>query len=223
MFTSLDPDLNLKRSAAFVASLCLQFLALVAVGSLALPSMSGPSIRTHTARSASVTPIYFHQDATATPTDPEPAPAVAHPTPEALANAKVASEQEATAKSDASDETSGDSDGQGLVPFASWSMSSKSAGFSIFHHQVNPALPVFTPDPPILHHEIPDVARGKEIVLEVVIDNQGSIVQATVLKGIGYGVESSIMETLRRWIFVPAKVNGMAIGSRRQLSFHFPA
>ena len=223
MFTSLDPDLTLKRSVAFVVSLCLQCLVLVALGNLALPSMSGPSIRAHVTRSRSVTPIYFHQDTTTTSSDPKPAPSVARPTPEPLADAKVASEQEATAKSDAPNATSGDGDGQGLAPFSSWSMSSKSSGFSMFHHQIKAALPVFTPDPPILHHEIPEVARGKEIVLEVVIDDQGSIVQATVLKGVGYGVENSIMETLRRWIFVPAKVNGMAIGSREQLSFHFPA
>jgi len=56
----------------------------------------------------------------------------------------------------------------------------------------------------------------------VVIDDQGSIVQVEVLQGVGYGVEESIVQTLRRWIFVPAKVNGVAIASRRQLRFHFP-
>jgi TonB family protein len=102
-------------------------------------------------------------------------------------------------------------------------MNSQSNGFTMMHHQFKTALPVFTPDPPILRKEVPEPARGKDLVLEVVIDDQGSIVQATVLQGIGYGVEMSIMETLRQWIFVPAKVNGVAIASRRQLRFHFPA
>jgi outer membrane biosynthesis protein TonB len=58
--------------------------------------------------------------------------------------------------------------------------------------------------------------------MEVVIDEQGSIVQAAVLQGVGYGVENMIVETLRRWIFVPAKINGYAVASRQQLRFHLP-
>jgi TonB family protein len=60
------------------------------------------------------------------------------------------------------------------------------------------------------------------VVLEILIDDQGSIVQAKVLQGIGYGVEMSIVQTLRQWIFVPAKVNGMPISSHQQVRFHFP-
>jgi TonB family protein len=93
---------------------------------------------------------------------------------------------------------------------------------TMFHHEIKTALPVFTPDPPILHGQVPDAARGKDVVMDVVINDQGTIVEAIVLQGIGYGVESSIVETLRRWIFVPAKMNGVAIASRRQLRFHFP-
>jgi protein TonB len=94
--------------------------------------------------------------------------------------------------------------------------------FMGMHHQIEAALPVFTPDPPILHSKFPELARGKDVVLEVVIDDQGSIVQAQVLQGVGHGVEESIVQTLRRWIFVPAKINGVAIVSREQLRFHFP-
>jgi TonB family protein len=102
-------------------------------------------------------------------------------------------------------------------------MNSMAKGFGGMHHQVKTALPVFTPDPPILHSQFPEVARGKDVVMEVVIDNEGLIAQVEVLQGIGNGVENSIVDTLRRWVFVPAKINGMAISSRRQLRFHFPS
>ncbi len=65
-------------------------------------------------------------------------------------------------------------------------------------------------------------APTSDVVLEVVINDQGSIAQVTVLQAVGNGVEEEIVQTLRRWIFVPAKVNGYAIASRRQLRFHFP-
>jgi TonB family protein len=101
-------------------------------------------------------------------------------------------------------------------------MNSMPSGMTVFHHQIKTALPVFTPDPPILHGQFPEGARGKDVVIDVIIDEQGSIVRADILQAVGSGVENSIMETLRRWIFVPAKVNGVAIASRRQLRFHFP-
>jgi TonB family protein len=124
---------------------------------------------------------------------------------------------------EAANDGSGKEEGQDLVPFPTWSMNAMPSGFTVFGHQIKTALPVFTPDPPILHGEVPEFDRGKEVVLEVVIDDQGSIAQVEVLQAVGHGVEDSIMQTLRRWIFVPAKVNGVGIASRRQLRFHFPS
>lgn len=232
MFSSLHRDSNSKQFLSFAASLCLQVAVLLAVAGQQYSQMSGPSIR-HESAHAAVTPIYFQRDLPATPSDPEPAPAAEPATPEvaapevatkAQADQEEASNTGATGAETSADagDASGDSNGEGLAPFASWSMNSKPSGFVVFHHQIKNALPVFTPDPPILHANAPAPARGKDVVLEVVIDDQGSIVQAKVLQGIGYGVEISIVQTLSQWIFVPAKVNGMPIASRQQLRFHFP-
>jgi len=219
MFSSLQPDSSSKQFLTFAVSLCLQAAVLLAIVSSRGAQMSGPSLHHQSAHSA-VTPIYFHRDTPAAISNPEPAPPAA---PEVAKKSEPTPEQPSNAASeDANDNASGESNGQGLVPFATWSMNSKPTGFSMFHHQFKTALPVFTPDPPILHAKTPEIARGKDIVLEVVIDDQGSIVQAKVLKGIGDGVEMAIMQTLRQWIFVPAKVNGVAIASRQQLRFHFP-
>jgi len=224
MFSSLHRDSNSKQFLTFVVSLCLQAAVLLAVGGQRYSQMSGPSIR-HEGAHAAVTPIYFQHDAPASASDPEPAPAAAPPVREVAS--KTQADQDAEQASNAgpeasADDASGDSNGQGLAPFASWSMNSKSSGFTMFHHQFKNALPVFTPDPPILHTNAPELARGKDVVLEILIDDQGSIVQAKVLQGIGYGVEMSIVQTLRQWIFVPAKVNGMPISSHQQVRFHFP-
>ncbi len=90
------------------------------------------------------------------------------------------------------------------------------------HHMMTVAEPVFAPEPPIMHAEVPAAARGKYVVMELLIDERGTIVQAQVLQGVGFGLENSIIETLRKWVFVPANINGVAVASRRQIVFHFP-
>jgi TonB family protein len=224
MITSLHPDHSSKQPGMFIASLCLQgaVLAVLCNGS-PFPQRFGPSIRSNAMSPASVTAIYFHKDTPATPSAPEPATSASRLASESPSKA---TEQDVNThgvtQAETTDDSSGKGEVQGLAPFPSWRMNSTPSGFAAFHHQIKTALPVFTPDPPILHGEVPELARGKDVVLEVVIDDQGSIVQVDVLQAVGYGVEDSIMQTLRRWIFVPAKINGVAISSRRQLRFHFP-
>jgi hypothetical protein len=220
MFTSLHPDSSFKQPVAFIASLGLQFAVLVVLSGGPFPQISGPSVRPNAAHSTSTTTIYFHKDAIAAPSTPAPAASPSHLAPEPTSEPKLAADVDTQA--DPANANSGTEERQVLTPFPSWSMKPRPSGFTVFGHQIKTALPVFTPDPPILHGEAPELARGKDLVLEVVIDDHGSIVQVEILQAVGYGVENSIMPTLRRWIFVPAKVNGIAISSRRQLRFHFP-
>jgi TonB family protein len=224
MFTFAYRDSNLKQTASFVVSLGLQSAALAFLCSLPYAGMVGPSLRHTATASRSVTPIYFQKEAAAAPA---PAPDTADPAPQDPVENKPLAEQssnagEETAADSSAGTDSGSDDGHGLVPFPSWRMNAAPTSFSMMHHQIKTALPIFTPDPPILHGKIPEPARGKDVVLEIVINDEGSIAQVTVLQAVGNGVEDEIMQTLRRWIFVPAKVNGYAIASRRQLRFHFP-
>jgi TonB family protein len=238
MFTNLTFDSGVKPPLSFLASLCLQSAVLVAVCCIPPPPGTGAYLRSSSVRTSEVTPIYFQKApqpaaAIAEVTKPEvakpeplaskAAPEVLQPTPalapEAAAPAVAA--QDTIAQAGATDDGSADGDGQAIAPFPQWRMNAMS-GFAGMHHMMKTALPVFTPDPPILHGEVPELARGKDVVMQVVIDDQGSIVMAQVVKGVGYGVEQSIVETLRRWIFVPAKINGVAISSQRQLTFHLP-
>jgi protein TonB len=224
MFSSLQLDSNSNPFLTFSISLFLQIAVLLVmmVGGGRYSQMRGPSLRSQQDRSA-VTPIYFQPDMPAALSTPEAAPAPAQPAPEVASKAHAEVEEASNTQTE-TDSASGEGqvEGQGLAPFASWSMNSNSRGVTMFHHQFKTALPVFTPDPPILRARFPEPARGKDIVIQIVINDQGAIQQATVLQGIGYGVEESIMQTLRQWIFVPAKVNGMPIASQRQLRFHFP-
>jgi hypothetical protein len=155
-----------------------------------------------------------------------PAAAESTPAPEPPAAAKPATEQVASTQAEFTGEafTSDDSDAgdQGLTPFPTWQLDGMPASFTMMNHEINTALPLFTPEPPILHGQVPEPARGKELVMEVVINDHGTIVQVEVLQEVDYNVEYSIVQTLRRWVFVPAKVNGVAIASKRQLHFRLP-
>jgi outer membrane biosynthesis protein TonB len=233
MFTNLTFDSSVKPPLSFLASLCLQSAVLVAVCCIPPPPGTGAYLRSSAVRTSEAMPIYFQKapepaaavaevakpEPTASKAAPELPQAKPAPTPEADAPAVAA--QDTVAQAGATDDGSADGDGQAVAPFPQWRMNAMS-GFAGMHHMMKTALPVFTPDPPILHGEVPELARGKDVVMQVVIDDHGSIVMAQVMQGVGYGVEQSIVETLRRWIFVPAKINGVAISSQRQLTFHLP-
>ena len=233
MFTELSSEPRIKTPVTFLASLCLQFAALAVLCCLPPPPGRGAYLRSSVAPASSVTPIYFYKEpAPPAPAVTKPAPVIAQAKPETkpeikpavtapAAPAAAAQTEVAQAATAAADDGSADGDGQALAPFPAWRMNAMGSYMGM-HHRMNAALPVFTPDPPILHGEVPVAERGKDVVMEVMIDDQGSIVFAKVVQGVGNGVEQSIVETLRRWIFVPAKVNGVAVASQRQLTFHLP-
>jgi len=216
MFTTSRPESSLKQPVTFLASLFLQSAVLVIICGISFPPMSGPSIRHSAARSSSVTPVYFHEDVPASATGPELAES--KPTPPAESTQQTKNEVQ-----DSKDTKDTDGTSDQVQEATSWQMDSMPTGsFMMMNHQVSVAQPVFTPEPPIMHREFPELARGKDVLLEVLIDNQGSIVQINVLQEVGNGVEALIAETLRRWVFIPAKFDGTGVTSRRQLRFHFP-
>lgn len=232
MFTYSNPDFRVKQSVTFVTSLLLQCAVLAAICAIPVAKMSGPSLRSQITHSTPVTPIYFRPEPAAPPAAAEPAPTVAEakpapvppPAPKPDAAPDTTTEAKAT-DANASDDSAGDE--PGLAPFPGWRMNSMSSasGFAGMHHQIKEALPVFTPEPEILHGKVPESARGKEVVMEVVIDEGGLIVTAQILQGqeVGYDLAKSIVDTLRRWIYIPAKINGVAVASRQKLHFHFPS
>jgi TonB family protein len=197
-----------------LAALCFQLALLAVLASQVAPRGAGRGRHT-AARHMTVTPIYFApKPVEATPPaaaplalapTPPPPPLVAKPTPAPQPDARA----------DAKDDVNSDGEEQASVEAPAMDLEH-------FHHQIQSAQPVFTPDPPILHGNFPDPARGKDVVLEIVISEQGTVVAAEVVQPIGYGLEEAIVQGLSQWVFIPAKVNGIAVASRQQLLFHFP-
>jgi hypothetical protein len=223
MFSTLDTKFSLRRQWPFGTALLTQ-CALLAV-LLLLGGAGGGHHRAHIARASAhphdTTDIYFQppEQQTPPPADsqaPElaelpPAPPTAKPAPAA---------DDATRKDDAK-ATDEPASGDDLVAQL-WEIDAEPETMVVMEHTVRTAQPIYTPEPPILRHNAPASVRGKDLVLEVLIAPDGTIVTATVVQEVDLAVEQSIVESLRNWRFEPAKFAGRAVPSRRQLSFHFP-
>lgn len=87
--------------------------------------------------------------------------------------------------------------------------------------EVKPALPVYGPQPQIASYEIPDGLEG-DVVVEITIDAQGSVIRTVLLRGLGHGLDEKVMAVLPTWRFHPATRDGVPIPSRQDVYFHFP-
>lgn len=85
---------------------------------------------------------------------------------------------------------------------------------------VRPALPVVARDPIVSRDEL-DGTEG-DVVVEITIDEQGSIVQKIVLKSLAPAIDAKVLAALENWRFHPATRNGIAIASKQDVHYHFP-
>jgi len=90
------------------------------------------------------------------------------------------------------------------------------------NHDVRIAYSIFAPDPPIDRSKLPEWIRG-DVVVEVAISEKGDVVETRVLKSLGFGLDDVIVETLRKWHYQPAKVDGVPVASKHDVYFHFPS
>ncbi len=89
-------------------------------------------------------------------------------------------------------------------------------------HEVHVAYPVVYPDPPVDRSDLPRDLVG-DVVIEVTIDSQGSVVETKIVQSIGHGIDEKIEATLRRWHYQPATLDGTPVASRHDVHFHFPS
>lgn len=99
-------------------------------------------------------------------------------------------------------------------------------GSSLFglsgYHDVRVAYLTYAPDPPIDRQRLPEWIRG-DVVVEVTIDDKGNVVETKLLKSVGFGLDDLVLETVRRWRYQPAKVDGVPVSSKHDVHFHFPS
>jgi len=89
-------------------------------------------------------------------------------------------------------------------------------------HEVHVAYPVVYPDPPVDRAGLPRDLVG-DVVIEVTIDSQGSVVETKIVQAIGHGIDEKIEATLLCWHYQPATLDGTPVASRHDVHFHFPS
>jgi protein TonB len=82
------------------------------------------------------------------------------------------------------------------------------------------AFTTYSPSPAPDLSAIPYGVQG-DVIIDVTIDSNGRVTDLTVLHTIGYGVETSVMNTLKTWTFRPATKDGTPIASVQELHFHY--
>ncbi len=67
---------------------------------------------------------------------------------------------------------------------------------------------------------LPSGTRG-DVIVDVVIDAQGHIAKSTLTRGLGNGVDETVLATIQQWTFQPATRNGVPVPSEQELLFHY--
>jgi protein TonB len=125
------------------------------------------------------------------PMPADPAPALPHPTVTEAAPSPAAAIPDSTSGSD------------------SWGSGS-----------IQIALTTYSPSPSPDLSALPHGVQG-DVVVDVTIDPSGKVADLAVLHTLGYGIESSVIGTLKTWVFRPATKDGTPIASVQELHFHF--
>lgn len=82
------------------------------------------------------------------------------------------------------------------------------------------ALVVVHPPPHPDLTQLPAGTRG-DVIVDVVIDKTGRVAKFTMTRGLGHGVDETVLATIKQWTFQPATRNGVPVASEQELLFHY--
>ncbi len=85
---------------------------------------------------------------------------------------------------------------------------------------VRVALPQVHPRPQPDLSALPHGTAG-DVIVDVVIDDVGKVTTATLVKGLGPSVDTTVINALRDWTFTPATRNGQNIASEQEILIHY--
>ena len=85
---------------------------------------------------------------------------------------------------------------------------------------INIALASFFPRP---SPDLSSLAHGTagDVILDIIIDSSGRIANITLTRGLGPGIDDTVIATVQQWTFHPATRNGEPIASEQELHFHY--
>jgi protein TonB len=78
----------------------------------------------------------------------------------------------------------------------------------------------FYPPPKPDLSALPHGTRG-DVVIDIVIGEDGKVADTQVDQGLGHGVDEAVVAVVQTWTFTPATKDGKPVASKQQLLFHF--
>ena len=84
----------------------------------------------------------------------------------------------------------------------------------------NPAFPVFSPRPPVSDRSLLPTS-SQQVVVDVKVSANGEVLEATLVKGLGNGLDQIVLDTVKTWRFHPATINGNPVATEAELIFPF--
>jgi TonB family protein len=97
---------------------------------------------------------------------------------------------------------------------------SRAAGSGADQQNADPAFPVFSPHPPVSDRSLLP-RSNQEVVVDVKVSATGDVLEATLVKGIGNGLDQIVLDTVKSWRFHPATINGNPVATEAELVFPF--
>ena len=97
---------------------------------------------------------------------------------------------------------------------------SRTAGSGADQQNADPAFPVFSPHPPVSDRSLLP-RSNQEVVVDVKVSAAGDVLEATLVKGIGNGLDQIVLDTVKSWRFHPATINGNPVATEAELVFPF--
>jgi TonB family protein len=97
---------------------------------------------------------------------------------------------------------------------------SSAAGNGADQQNADPAFPVFSPRPAVADRSMLPTSN-QEVVVDVKVSAAGDVLEATLVKGIGNGLDQLVLDTVKTWRFHPATVNGSPVATEAELIFPF--
>ena len=85
---------------------------------------------------------------------------------------------------------------------------------------VNIALAASFPAPKPDLTSLPHGTSG-DVVLDIVIDAAGKVASITMSRGLGHGIDETVIATVQQWSFRPATRDGQPVPSEQELHFHY--
>ena len=85
---------------------------------------------------------------------------------------------------------------------------------------MRPAFPIFSPHPPVADRSLLPKSE-QHIVVDVDVDVLGTVVKASLVRGLGNKLDQVCLEIVKTWRFQPATIDGKAVPAEAEVIFPF--